>query len=71
MVIAIFMASLSCSSDNDDDSMNVSELDGKFTIVEVVGDKIEKNEMPYIEFNIAEKWYTETRDVMLSAPLSF
>lgn len=34
--------------------VDVKKLEGKWTIVEVNGEKIEQEKMPYIEFNMAE-----------------
>lgn len=46
----LFGAMSSCS----EVKVDTKKLDGKWTIVEVNGTKIEQEKMPYIEFNMAE-----------------
>lgn len=49
MAIPLLMGMVSCSS-----KTSVQELDGKWNIVEVKGNKVTKEKMPFIEFNMAE-----------------
>ncbi|MDR0430544.1 MAG: META domain-containing protein [Tannerellaceae bacterium] len=51
LMIPIMFGMASCSSANKAD---VKNLDGKWTIVEVKGLKVERENMPYIEFNMTE-----------------
>lgn len=51
MMIPVFMGLISsCSSK----TVDAKSLDGKWTIVEVKGEKVNKEKMPFIEFNVAE-----------------
>lgn len=51
LMIPVLAGMVSCATTNKTD---VKSLDGKWTIVEVKGTKVEKAKMPFIEFNMAE-----------------
>jgi len=51
LLIPMFMGLISSCSNAKADAKS---LDGKWTIVEVKGEKVNKEKMPFIEFNVAE-----------------
>lgn len=51
MLIPMFMGLISSCSNT---KVDAKSLDGKWTIVEVKGDKVDKEKMPFIEFKVAE-----------------
>ncbi len=51
LMIPVLMGIASCSNSNKAD---VQSLNGRWTITEVKGNKINKEKMPFIEFNMSE-----------------
>lgn len=49
LLVPAFMALVSCAS-----KTGIDELEGKWNIVEVMGNKVVKEKLPFVEFNMAE-----------------